>query len=55
MRKAEGHTEVADYDDCACFDRNLHTLRAALAAENLQVGFGTNAITIWRETKALEV
>ena len=38
----------------ACFDRNRHTPRVALAAENMLVGFGANAIRIWRETKALE-
>ena len=36
-----------------CFDRNRHTPRVALAAENVYVGFGANAIGIWRETKAL--
>ena len=38
----------------ACFDRNRHTPRVALAAENVSVEFGANAIRIWRETKALE-
>ena len=39
---------------CACFNRNRHTPHVALAAENVYVGFGANAIRIWRETKALE-
>ena len=38
----------------ACFDRNRHTARVAVTAENVYVGFGANAIRIWRETKALE-
>ena len=38
----------------ACFDRNQHTACVGLAEENVYVGFGANAIRIWRETKALE-
>ena len=38
----------------ACFDRNRHTPSVALAEENVYVGFGANAIRIWRERKALE-
>ena len=38
----------------ACFDRNLHTPRVALAAENVYVGFGANAIRIESETEAIE-